>query len=400
MELKFYRKVLKNGMTVLLEKRDLPIVSVAFAVKSGGVNEEEGEKGISHFIEHMLYKGTPTRNSKEIADEIEKKGGELNGFTEEIITAYWCKVPDKHINTALEVLGDMVRNPLFDEKEIEKERQVIFEEIKMHHDNPISCVFEGIKKTLYGNPVGLNIIGDYNTLSKMNKKILTSKFNQVYQPNNFILAAVGNTDFNKLVRYVEKNFGKTRGKIQRFKPKIKNEIKLEKRKGIDQANLVFAFHIPLFGGKKSYAAKILITLMARGLSSRLFHELREKRNLVYSIGGDSIINKDFAYNFIYSGTTKKNLETVKSLIIEEFKKVSRNLDEKELKQTKEQIIGNHRISMEDSQMQLANLLFFEVNGNARKFYDFEDDIKKVKLKDVKEISNIKKYSFFALVPED
>ena len=121
----FYRKVLKNGMTILFEKRNLPVVSVAFAVRNGGLNDSLEEKGISHFIEHMLYKGTPTRNTQKIAQEIEKNGGEMNGFTAEQLTAYWCKMPSRHLDTALEVLSDMIKNPLFDEKELDKERQVI-----------------------------------------------------------------------------------------------------------------------------------------------------------------------------------------------------------------------------------------------------------------------------------
>ena len=116
MKVNFYRKVLSNGMTVILEKRNLPIVSVAFAVRNGGINEKEEEKGISHFIEHMLYKGTPSRNAKRIGEEIEKNGGELNGFTSEEITAYWCKMPSKHLDIALNVLSDMVQNPLLMKK--------------------------------------------------------------------------------------------------------------------------------------------------------------------------------------------------------------------------------------------------------------------------------------------
>jgi len=110
MKFEFKRKVLSNGMTIIFEKRNLPIVSVAFAVRSGGINESEEEKGISHFIEHLLYKGTPTRNAKKIADEIEKNGGDLNGFTSEAVTAYWCKIPSKHLDVALNVLSDMVKN--------------------------------------------------------------------------------------------------------------------------------------------------------------------------------------------------------------------------------------------------------------------------------------------------
>src|SRR3990170_2312881 len=127
---KFFRKILKNGMTLIFEKRNLPVVSVGIAVRHGGVNESLSERGISHFIEHMLYKGTKKRTYKQIAEDIEKRGGDLNGFTANLITAYWCKMPSKHLKIALEVLADMIKNSLFDKKEMEKERKVIFEEIK------------------------------------------------------------------------------------------------------------------------------------------------------------------------------------------------------------------------------------------------------------------------------
>ena len=399
MKPKFYRKVLTNGMTVIFEKRSLPIVSVAFAVKSGGMYETSSEKGISHFIEHMLYKGTPTRNAKQIAEDIEKNGGDLNGFTGEAITAYHCKIPSKHLNIALEVLGDLVKNPLFDEKEIEKQRYVIFEEIKMHQDNPIRHVFEGIHSSLYKKPFGIPLIGTNKILSSMTREKIIKRFRQVYQPNNMILCVVGNTDFNKVVEFAKKNFGNTKGNLPKFKIVKKNESRTEKRKGIDQANLVFAHHVPTSKEKRNYAAFVLNVLMAGGASSRLFQEIREKRNLAYAIKGESDINRDFAHNLIYVGTSKQNVEKVKKIILDEFEKVSKELSEKELSQVKEQIIGNHQISIEDSQNQMANLLYNEINGNAKKAYEFEKNIRAVKLDDVKNLAKIKKYSFFALIPQ-
>jgi predicted Zn-dependent peptidase len=180
MKPEFYRKVLKNGMTVIFEKRDLPIVSVVFAVRNGGINESPSEKGISHFIEHMLYKGTPKRNSRKIAEEIEKNGGELNGFTDETITAYWCKMPSRHLKLALDVLSDMVKNPLFDEKELEKERKVIFEEIKMRKDNPYVCALDTIQRELYSGTLGMNLIGTYETMKSIDRRKIIAKFKQVY----------------------------------------------------------------------------------------------------------------------------------------------------------------------------------------------------------------------------
>lgn len=400
MKTKFKKKVLKNGMTVLLEKRDLPVVSVAFAVKVGGINEAAAEKGISHFIEHMLYKGTSTRNAIEIAQEIEKNGGELNGFTSEEMTAYWCKMPSKHLNVALEVLSDLVKNPLFDEKELEKERKVIFEEIKMYKDNPRLHVFDETLKTLYEKPFGIPLIGTYKSMSSINRKKMLKKFEEIYQPSNMILTVVGNADFGLLVNFVEKNFGHGKGKIPEFKVDLKNQVKVEGRKGIDQANLVFSYHVPLAKDVKNYAAQVLSTLMAGGMSSRLFAEIREKRNLAYAVKGEASVNKRFSYNYIYVGTTKENVEMVKKLILEEFEKVAKHLTESELKEVKDQLIGNYHISMEDSQLQMVNLLFNEIVGDAKEFYEFEKKIKAVKLKDVKDLAAKakKKFSFYALVP--
>ncbi len=399
MKPEFYRKVLDNGMTILFEKRDIPVVSVAFAVRCGGLNEEEHEKGISHFIEHMLYKGTKKRTSKQIAEEIEKRGGDLNGFTDNMITAYWCKMPAKHFGVALDVLSDMLKNSLFDKNEMEKERKVIFEEIKMRKDNPRVYVMDKMHSFLYEKPFGTNIIGTYESMNSITREKILKRLKEVYTPNNLILAVVGNAEFADILKFAEKNFGKEKGKVKKIKTVLKNEIKTEGRKGIDQANLIFAYHVPVSSDKKSYAALILNTLMADGLSSRLFSEIREKRNLAYAIHGSSEITKEYAYNIVYVGTTKEKVEEVKKLIIQEFDEVSKNLTEKELHQIKEQVIGNYQISMEDSQSQMVNLLSYEIDGNAEKFYDFEKNIISVNLKDVRELAKIKNYSFLALVPE-
>ena len=307
MKSEFKKKVLKNGMTILFEKRDVPVVSVAFAVKYGGINEEVSEKGIAHFIEHMLYKGTEKRNAKQIAEEIERNGGELNGFTSEVLTAYWCKMPSKHLSIALDVLGDMVRNPKFDKKELEKERKVIFEEIKMYKDSPRLHVFDEIQKSLYGGTMEINLAGTFETMKKIDRKKMFEKFKKVYTPNNLILCVVGDANFDTIVKFAEENFGNEKSEllVQRFNTKNKSQI--EKRKGIDQANLVFAYHVPVSMNTKSNAARVLSTLMAEGMSSRLFSEIREKRNLAYAIKGDSVITKYFAYNLIYVGTMKENV---------------------------------------------------------------------------------------------
>ena len=397
---KFFKKVLKNGMTVIFEQRKSSgVVSVAFAVRHGGVHESENEKGISHYIEHMLYKGTKNRTSKQISEDIEKNGGILNGFTEENLTAYWCKMPSDKLNVALNVLSDMIKNPLFEQKEIEKERKVIFEEMKIYHDNPQAYVFEKIQSFLYEYPLGVPLIGTHESMNSIDREKMLKKFKEVYNPNNFVLCVVGDADFKKLVNFAEKHFGNEKGKLPLQKIKPKNEQKTETRRGIDQANIILAYHSPLSTDKTAYAATVLMTMMAHGLSSRLFQEIREKRNLAYSIMGDIHESKNFAYSYVHVGTMKENVEKVKNLILEEFEKVSRELTEKELDAAKEQVLGNYKIAMESSTAQMNQLLLFEMDGHAGDFYKFAKRIKDVKLSDVKKLAKIKDYSFFALMPE-
>jgi len=397
---KFYRKILKNGMTLIFEERDLPVVSVGIAVRYGGINESLSERGIAHFIEHMFYKGTKKRTSKQISQEIEKNGGIMNGFTEEQITAFWCKMPSEKLDIALNVLSDMVKNPLFNAEELKKERKVIFEEMKIYHDNPSHYVFDKIQRFLYGNPLGTPLIGTHESMNSIDRKKMLKKFREVYKSSNMILCVVGKADFDELVKFAEQNFRKEKGKIKKQKIALKNNYKIETRKGIDQANMVLAFHSPLTTDKKIYAAKVLIAIMAHGMSSRLFREIRDKRNLAYSFLGDVTANKDFSYSYVYViGAMKENVEKIKKIILNEFKKVSKKLMKKELRATQNQLIGNYLISMENSEGQMSQLLLSEIDGKVKEFYEFEKNIRAVKLEDVKKLAKIKKYSFFALVPE-
>jgi len=396
-EKKFFRKVLSNGLTVIFEKRDSGVVSLAFATRFGSINEIPEEKGIAHFIEHMLYKGTNRRNAKQISQEIEKKGGVLNGFTSEQLTVYWCKMPSRHLHVALDVLSDMIKNPLFDENEMEKERKVIFEEMKLYRDNPHLHVHDKILSCLYKGTLGLKIIGSEKTLNSMNRETLKNKFREVYTTNNLILCVVGDANFDVLCDFAEKNFKKTSSKINEPKVLLTNKEETEKRKGIDQASFIFAYHVPNAQDAKCYSGQVLGALMAEGMSSRLFQEIREKRNLAYSVKGGSDIDKDFGYNAIYVGTSKENVGKVKKLIIEEFKKI-KDLKEDELNEVKEQLMGNHKISKEDSQGQMLELLSYEIVGKVHQAYSYEQNIKDVKLADVKKLANLKNYSSFSLVP--
>lgn len=404
MKEKFKKKVLSNGLTVLFEKRDVPIVSLAIASKVGGINESEEEKGISHFIEHMLYKGTEKRDAKKVASEIEKNGGELNGFTSEEVTAFWCRLPSNKTEVGLEILSDIIKNPKFDNEELEKERKVIFEELRMRKDNPRVYVIDKTLENLYEKPFGIDLIGTYDSMNSLTREDLVKRWEETYATDNLVLCCVGDYDFDKLVEFGEKNFPKSSSKIKRFE--INQVIKkgIEERNGLDQANLVFAVHGPNNGKPLSPVFHVLFTLMGGGMSSILFSEIREKRNLAYSVKADIDSSKNYCYGLFYVGTNKENVEKVREIILEEFKKASENLTEKDLEEVKTQIIGNHLLSMEESQDQMVNLIHHEISDfGAETLYTFDDQIRKVTLEDVKNLaSEVKegKYSFFALVPKD
>jgi len=386
-------------MTVLFEKRPKTgVVSVAIATKYGGIYERPEERGIAHLIEHMLYKGTLKRNSKQISEEIEKKGGVMNAFTSEEITALWCKMPSKYLDTALDVLSDMIKNSIFDEKELEKERKVIFEEMKMWKDSPQLYISYKIRECLYKGILSLNLIGTEKSLKSITKQKILKRYEEAYSTNNLILCVVGDADFNNICKFAEDNFEKSKYILPKPKIILQNKKVLERRKGIDQANLILAYHVPEATKKLHYSAQVLSSLMAGGMSSRLFQEIREKRNLAYVVKSSCNCDKDYGYDAVFIGTTKKNIRKVIRLILKEFEKI-KNLNEKELKEIKEQLIGNNKINKEDSQGQVLELLYSEVFGNAKESYEYEKNIRNVKLSDVKKIADFKKYSIFALIPQ-
>ena len=398
--MKFQKKKLKNGLTVLHEFRDLPLVSVSITNPFGAAFEKSEEKGIAHFIEHLVFTGTKTRTHEDISREIEKKGGILNAFTAHEVTSFWFKLPSEHIFSGLEILADLLNNPIFEKTKFEKEKRVILEEIKLYKDNPQHAVFEQIEKNLFEKPFGELVIGNKETISSMKRDFVFDYFKKNYSPENFIVTIVGNTDLNKVCEYLEKTFSPENHSPKIQKIKIKNTNTTEERLGIDQANFIFATHAPLFCSKEYPALEILNAYLAEGMSSKLFLEIREKRGLAYTVKGSLNTEKNYSYYSIYVGTTKEALPEVKNLIIEGFQDISK-MTEKELKETKEQLIGSRKVESEESSGVMNALMFHELNGDAEEYYNFEKKISQVSLGQVKSLAEnlIKNYSTAAIVPK-
>ncbi len=397
----FQKKKLKNGVTVLFEKRDLPIVSLSISNPFGASFESEKIKGIAHFIEHLLFTGTKTRTHEDISREIEKKGGILNAFTSNDITSYWFKLPSEHLFSGLDILTDIINNPLFKEEKFEKEKKVILEEIKMLHDDPRRHVHDKILENLYEKPFGDGIIGTKETVSSLTRDFVYKYFKKHYSPENLIVTIVGNADIKKVCEYLETKFEKGNMSLKSIETKKINKDSTEERNGLDQAHFIFAVHAPLATDKNSYVLEVLDAYLANGMSSKLFLEIREKRGLAYSVSGSYDAEKHYAYYAIYVGTTKPAIPEVKKLIIQGFKDIE-NMSPKDLEEAKERLIGLRKVSSEESVTTMNELVFQELStGDANDYYNHEPMIKQVTLEQVKELAKelIKKHSTAAIVPK-
>ena len=397
--MEFYKKKLKNGVTVLMEKRDLPIVSVSIANKFGGAYERSEIKGIAHVIEHLVFTGTKTRTHEDISREIEKKGGILNAFTGNEMTCFYFKLPSKHLFSGFDILVDLLKNPIFDKRKFEKEKRVILEEIKMYKDDPQKHVFELIEQALYEKPFGEGIIGNEKSVSSLERDSVFELYKMAYG-GNYIVSIVGDADFEEICSYLEKNFEKGKYDNRLIEIKKKNENIVVEREGVDQANFILAVHAPFAGNKDFYTLEVLDAYLADGMSSRLFLKIREEKGLAYAVKSSIVAEKNYSYYLIYVGTMKDNVEEVKKIILEEFGNIDK-MNEKDLREAKERVIGLRKVASEDSSRVMQELLSFELVGDAKDYYKYDDIIFKVKLDDVKKLANelIKEYSTAMVLPK-
>ncbi len=392
----FYKERLKNGLTILFEKRNSSCNAVVCAVKEGYAFESKEKKGVCHFLEHLMFKGTKTRSYREIAEEIEKKGGILNAYTEEESTCYWNKLPSKHLASGLAIASDLILNPKLDEKDFTREKTVILEEIKMYHDNPTSYVFDKIKEMLYKKPLGMAGAGTYETVSKLNVSDLRSIFKKKYSTDRMILGVVGKADFEELKKFGSK-FPNTKAAESRVKAEKINEHFVEQRQGLDQACLALGFHSSLASSKEKYAWEVFNVILGFGMASRLFEQVREKRGLAYEVKSLIQDGKNYGYQVIYAGTTKEKIKQCQEIILKEYAGM-KNLSSKELEQAKEQLIGLREVESEESVNVMNALINEEIAKDAREFYEYDLRINQVKLEDVRKLARVKGFSSVMLVP--
>ena len=355
------REVFANGLTVLTETMpQVRSVSVGIWMKTGSRRETPGQNGISHFIEHMLFKGTQNRTAEEIARSVDSIGGHLDAFTAKECVCFNTKVLDEHLPIALEVLSDVVLNPLFNEDDIARERRVVLEELKMDEDNPDYLVHEIFTQNFWkDHPLGKPILGTKDTLKRLARKALWEYFRRYYVPNNMIVSAAGNLDHQRLVELVGKYWGAlapgSPPKADHV-PVSHSPITLRNKKDLGQVHLCLGVPSYPLPHERRYACYLLNTLLGGGMSSRLFQNIRERRGLAYAVFSELNPYRDAGYLSVYAGTSGGTMRNVMDLILGEFHNLKVNpVSPEELQRAKDHLKGSLMLSLESTTSRMANL---------------------------------------------
>jgi predicted Zn-dependent peptidase len=356
----YNKSVLGNGVRIVTEKiPHVYSVSVGIWVEAGSRGENQNTSGITHFIEHMLFKGTSRRAALDIAREIESVGGIINAFTTKEYTFFYSKVLREQLSLAADILSDIFLNSLFEAEELEKERKVVTQEILMIEDNPEEYIHDYLSMNIWpGDPLGMPTQGTCDTLRAFTREDVVTYFREHFRNGGIIITAVGNLDHEEVVSLFSGLFESEEYRTCReeYTEPGKSRGNFVQSRDIEQAHLCLGLPAPGREDNTRYASFILNSILGGGMSSRLFQEVREKRGLVYSVYSTLASYRDTGMLKVYAGTTKECIPELLSVVSGIF----RNLREKpvtpdELRNGKEQIKGNMLISLESTDFRLTRL---------------------------------------------
>jgi predicted Zn-dependent peptidase len=355
------RTVLSNGLIVLTERMEhLRSVAMGVWIKSGSRCEAAETNGISHFVEHMLFKGTRSRSAQHIAREMDSIGGNLDAFTGKETICFNVKSLAEHVPIALDVLADLVLNPVFASNDIERERGVILEEIKIDEDNPDVLVHELFTQNFWrDHPLGKPILGTSATVGRLDQQKLFDYHGGRFLGGNMVFSAAGNLDHDRFVESVAQKFAPLlpgNAVIEEVTPETSARIVLRNKKALEQVQICLGVPAPPITDDNRYATLILNTVLGGGMSSRLFQTIREERGMAYSIYSDLSPYRDTGTLCIYAGTSAGKALEVVDLILDEFRKLKdAPLSSEELTRAKDQLKGNILMGLESSNSRMANL---------------------------------------------
>lgn len=349
---------LPSGLRVATdEMKDVETVSVGVFVNTGSRNELPAINGISHFLEHMAFKGTKTRSAKQIAEEFEGIGGRINAYTSKEKTVYYAKVLKKHAEFAVEFLADILQNSTFDKVELEKERGVILQEIAMTNDTPDDIIFDYFQETAYPDqPLGRSILGPVKNIKKFSREHFSDYIGKQYNYKNMAVVAAGNIKEKDLVRWVKKYFTSLgTNEIKACEAPKYHGGDFHKEKKLEQINLVMGFKGLSYLDPNYYAAQILAMILGGGMSSRLFQEVREQRGLAYSIYAFNHSHFDAGIFGIYAGTTPEKTNELISATSSEIKKICEKISDKELQRVRTQFEAGLLMAKESTSTRMQKL---------------------------------------------
>ncbi|MES2676964.1 MAG: pitrilysin family protein [Pseudomonadota bacterium] len=325
---------LENQLRIVIDPvKTVETAAIAVFVNTGSRNETPQINGISHFLEHMAFKGTTTRNAKQIAEQFDNIGGKINAYTSREKTVYYAKVLKADTEFATEFLSDILQNSTFDAVELEKERGVILQEIAMTNDTPDDVVFDYFQESAFPKQaVGRSILGPTKNIKKFQREDFVNYVGKQYNYSNICVVASGNVDEKKFVGYVKKYFNNLgENKLQKFEPSKYQGGDFRKYKNLEQVNLVLGFQGLSYMHKDYYKCQILASILGGGMSSRLFQEVREKRGLAYSVYAFNYANFDSGLFGIYLGTTEDKANQAIEVIGDEMLKITNKITDEELK---------------------------------------------------------------------
>jgi predicted Zn-dependent peptidase len=352
---------LANGVRVITEAMPhVRSVSIGIWVCAGSRRETPAQNGVSHFIEHMLFKGTTSRSAEEIARSVDSIGGNLDAFTAKEMACYNTKVLDEHVSRAFDVVADLVLHPRFDEADIEKEKGVILEEIKMEADSPDSVVHEIFSSNFWrDHPLGKPILGTRETVKSFNRRVVERYYADVYTPSNLLVTAAGHLTHERMVDLVRQYFESLPPGAPPppdSAPATHARIALRNKKALEQVHLCLGVPSYPLPHEARFACYVLNTLLGGGMSSRLFQNIRERQGLAYSVFSELSPYRDTGCLSIYAGTSRQSARKVVASIINEFRQLKEQpVGEEELRRGKDYLKGSLMLSLESSSSRMANL---------------------------------------------
>lgn len=331
---------LPNGFRIVTEHMPgLESAAIGIWVSAGGRHERAEQNGIAHFLEHMAFKGTQRRSALQIAEAIEDVGGYINAYTSREVTAYYARVLKEDVALALDVIGDILRNPVFDTREIEVERGVILQEIGMSLDTPDDVVFDWLQEAAYpGQPIGRTILGPSERVQSFSRADLSGFVAEHYGPQNLILSAAGAVDHDAIVRMAEQMFGDmARGATPQADLACFASGERREVKRLEQAHFTLALEAPGYRDDAFYTAQIFASAFGGGMSSRLFQEVREKRGLCYSIFSQIGSYSDTGMMTVYAGTSGDDIAGLADITIDELRRAAGDMSQAELDRARSQM---------------------------------------------------------------